>query len=104
MSNGLSGCTQFIHNAKSDKIEQAIQSKKEAFDAYVKSYVECIAKKSCTCAACKAENSIKLVKVVRTPSGVKETWQCAQCGRIVKRFVSNADFSLWLNEDRQKTA
>lgn len=102
MSNGLSGCTQFIHNAKSDKIEQARQSKKEAFDAYIKSYVECISKKACTCSACKTENAIKLVKVVRTSKGVNETWKCASCGRIVSRFVSNGDFCKWLNEDRKR--
>ena len=102
MSNGLSGCTQYIHNAKSDKIEQARQSKKEAFDKYVKSYIDCIAKKACTCSACKTENAIRLVNVVRTSSGVEETWQCAHCGRIAERFVSNAEFSQWLNEDRQR--
>ena len=104
MSNGLSGCTQYIHNAEFDRLERIRQAKKEAFDKYIQSYVDCISKKTCTCSACKAENSIKLGKVVRTSKGVEETWECGHCGRIVPRFVSNAEFSKWLNEDRQKTA
>ena len=103
MSTGLSGCTQYIFNAQSDKIEQARQSKKEAFDAYIKSYVDCISKKTCTCSACKTESSIKLEKVVMTSQGVEETWKCVQCGRIAERFVSNEEFSQWLNEDRRDT-
>jgi transposase-like protein len=104
MSNGLSGCTQYMFNAQSDRIERTRQAKKEAFEKYIISYVECISKKACTCSVCKTENAIKLVKAVRTSTGVEETWKCASCGRIVNRSISNEDFSQWLNEDRQKTA
>lgn len=104
MSNGLSGLTQYIHSAAAGKAEQARQAKKEAFNKYIISYVECISKKACTCSACKTENAIKLVEVARTSEGVTETWKCGHCGRTVKRFVSNAEFGKWLNEDRQRTA
>ena len=104
MSKGLSGCTQYPLHAKYERLERIRQSKKEAFDKYIQSYVDCISKKACTCSACRAENSIKLVKVVRTPEGAEETWKCGHCGRAVKRFVSNAEFSKWLNEDRRETA
>ena len=103
MSNGLSGCSQFIYNAEFDRLEWIRQAKKEAFRNYIMSYVKCIAKKTCKCSACKTE-AMKLVKVVITSQGVEETWKCANCERIAERFVSNAEFSQWLNEDRQKTA
>lgn len=104
MSNGLSGVTQYPLHAELDRRERIRQSKKVAFDNYINSYIDCISKKACTCSACHTENSIKLVKVVRTSKGVEETWKCANCERVVDRFVSNAEFSQWLNEDRQRTA
>jgi len=103
MSNGLSGCIQYPLHAKYDRLERIRQAKKEAFDNYINSYINCVSQKTCKCSVCKTEN-IHFIKVVRTSKGVEETWQCAQCGRIVERFVSNGEFSQWLNEDRRKTA
>jgi hypothetical protein len=103
MSNGLSGCTQYVFNAKSDRIERTRQAERLAFEHYVISYMDCITTKTCKCAACK-NIAIKLVKAVMTESGVDETWKCGHCERIVNRSVSNEEFSQWLNEDRQKTA
>lgn len=102
MSNGLSGCTQYIYNAEFNRLERIRQAKKEAYDNYVKSYIETIMKKRCTCAACKTENSMSLVNVVKIHQGIEETWMCSHCGRTAKRTVSNAEFTQWFNEDSKK--
>lgn len=102
MSNGLSGMTQFISNDEQDRKDRIRAAKKLAFDNYVNSYIETTSKKSCTCSACRAENAIHPVEVVRTSQGVSEIWECEKCGRTVPRMTSNTEFSFMLNEDRQK--
>lgn len=102
MSDGLSGCTQYIFNAESNRIERIREAKKEAYNNYVRSYIEAVIKKRCTCSACKTENSMSLINVVKIPQGIEETWMCSHCGRKAKRVITDAKFSQWFNEDRQK--
>jgi len=102
MSNGLSECTQYIFNAEADRLERIRQARNEAYRNYVKSYIESIMKKRCTCSACKTESSMSLVNIVKISQGIEETWTCSHCERVAKRTVTNADFTQWFNEDRQK--
>lgn len=101
MSNGLSEMTQFIFNYEQDRKDNIRERKAAILENYVNSYIKITSQKKCTCSACKVENAIHPVQIVRTSKGVSELWKCDNCGRTVPRTVSNVDFSYMINEDRQ---
>jgi len=94
---------QFIDNHEFDRMERIRQAKKAAFTNYVNSYIETTQKKRCTCSACKTENAIHPIEIIRASRGVEEVWKCDSCERVVEKVMSYKELSYRLNVDRQLT-